>query len=66
MDIAVLDYSTGTINKIHNIPDNFSDFEIESVLEQQFHMSNCSWMKINDDSIYHYRYNNSSLIYEGY
>jgi len=65
MNIIVLDYSTGTINKIHGIPDNYSDFEIESVLNQEFHLSNCSWMRINDYNIYHYNYRNNKLIYEG-
>lgn len=66
MDVVVLDYSNSSVNKIHNIPDNFSSSEIEDILNKQFHLSNCYWMSTDDHNIYHYRYNNSDLIYEGY
>lgn len=66
MDVIVLDYSNGSVNKIHNIPDDLSSSKIEDILHKQFHLSNCSWMFTDDCNIYHYRYNNSDLIYEGY
>ena len=42
MDIIVLDYSDSSVNKIHNIPDKLSSFEIEEILNKQFHLSNCA------------------------
>ena len=66
MDIIVLDYSNGSINKIHNIPDGFSSSKIEEILNKQFHLSNCAWMYTEDYDIYHYRYDGQDLIFEGY
>ena len=65
MDIIVLDYSDCSVNIVHNIPDKLSSFEVEEILNKQFHLSNCSWMSADNYSVCHYRYNNNELIYEG-
>lgn len=65
MEIIVLDYSNSSLNKVYDIPDNYSNSQIENILEQTFHMSNCSWMVLEDPNTYHYRYEkNKKLIYE--
>ena len=38
---------------------------ITDILHKKFHLSNCLWMSTDDCNIYHYRYNNNELIYEG-
>ena len=65
MDIIVLDYSDSSVNKIHNIPNDLSYSKIEDILHKQFHLSNCLWMFTDNCNIYHYRYDNNELIYEG-
>ena len=64
MNIIVLDYSDCSVNIVHNIPDKLSSFEVEEILNKQFHLSNYSLMSADDYSIYHYIYNNNELIYD--
>lgn len=65
MNVIVLNYRDGTINKVINLPDTISDPEIEKILEEKFKMNDCSWMSYDDPSTYFYHFHNGKLIYEG-
>lgn len=66
MNVIVLDYSNGSVNIVHDISDDLSSFEIEKILNKNFHLSNCSWMSTYDYNIYHCKYDGEELIFEGY
>ena len=36
MNVIVLNYRDGTINKVINLPDTISDAKIEEILEEKF------------------------------
>lgn len=65
MNVIVLDYTDGSINKVINLPDNLLDEEIEEILEKEFNMNDCSWMTYDDPSTYFYQFRDGKLIYEG-
>ena len=58
MNVIVLNYRDGTINKVINLPDNISDAKIEEILKEKFKMNDCSWMSYDDPSTYFYHFNN--------
>lgn len=65
MNIIVLDYTDGSINKVINLPDEISDPEVEEILKKEFNINNCAWMSYDDPSTYFYHYRDGKLIYEG-
>ena len=65
MNVIVLNYADGTINKVINLPDSISDLKIEEILEKEFNMNDCSWMTYDDPSTYFYQFRDGKLIYEG-
>lgn len=65
MNVIVLNYADGTINKVINLPDNLLDEEIEKILEEKFKMDDCSWMSYEDPYTYFYQYRDGKLVFDG-
>ena len=64
MNIVVLNYATGDVDYISNLPEGLQIDAIDSILEQMYHYSEISWMTVDNLKVNNYTYNRKTGEFE--
>ena len=65
MKLVILDYATGSIDVIKNVPNNIENFDdfLYNILE--YKQSQVSWILLKDDArVNYYTYDSGDVIYD--
>jgi len=64
MNIVVLNYATGDVDYISNLPEDLQVEAIDSILELMYHYSEISWMTVDNFKVNNYTYNQKTGEFE--
>jgi len=64
MNIVVLNYATGDVDYISNLPEGLQVEAIDSILELMYHYSEISWMTVDNFKVNNYTYNQKTGEFE--
>lgn len=64
MNIIVLNYATGDVDYISNLPEGLQVEAIDSILELMYHYSEISWMTVDNFKVNNYTYNQKTGEFE--